>query len=132
MQLSSDTLRFSLHTLLLAMVVASIALGCLSLLKQAFDKNEAEYVRLARLHKQALEQAVQETEAVRQMLGRTPESQAELEAILEQSLPTAYEDGHALPIRYSRLDGRHYQLRYSSFWTYDSRTPAAGWVQRNY
>lgn len=99
-------------------------------------EREAEQVRRAAEDPIKLQKLIDDTNAVVQRLGRTPEDQAELVAELGYPLPKVLDGSTESPVSYQRYtDSRfilHYELWATDDWTYDSSKPAAGWVQSYY
>jgi hypothetical protein len=128
--------RFSLRTLLVFILVASLCLASVSFVRQRAARRAIELTRLAQLDKVTLQQVVKDVEGIRDKIGRAPKDKGELESLLGRPLPVVHDNGHPTPILY-RLTGRDsFQLMYTLWatddWVYDSKQPDAGWVQHYY
>jgi hypothetical protein len=118
------------------MVLAAIPLsGVTCIAKQRRDRQNM-LETLKKQDAETVKQIVIDVEEVRAKLGRSPESQAELESLLGRKLPKVHDDGYPTPINYWRTDENSYRLQYELWatddWIFDSKNPDAGWVQHFY
>jgi hypothetical protein len=126
--------RFSLRTLLIAMLFASLMLTCAVLLGNRINKYNVEVEERKKSAMAALDDTVQTVEAIRVRFGRAPKDSKELENLM----------GHAMPeiadriVYYKRTSPNSYQLCYFVEWfvgfngdflLFDSTTPSSGWVE---
>jgi hypothetical protein len=137
-QVRSDTPRFSIRGLLLLTVIVAVLAAVVAGAQRISARKKAEIARLTEQSDRTKVRIVQRIEAIRAQLGRVPRDQTELEELLGEPMPAAYEDGIAEPIGYRKTGASRYQLMYTSYydddwnydsdWIYDSAAPKAGWV----
>src|SRR4051812_27903863 len=105
-----DVPRFSLRTLLVIVLIASVILGVFAYLRDRAAWHQAERERLAKLDKATTEQIVVDVEAIRARLGRAPNDERELEALLGHLMPAIHASGREYPISYRRVSENRFQL----------------------
>jgi hypothetical protein len=137
---ASDVPRFSLRALIVAITVISVCIWLVSsvvaYLSNLESRRQNELTRLAILDKATLVAIVDDVEAVRAKLGRTPNDKSELEALLGRPLPFVHDNGNRRPINYFKTGINSFMLQYELWatddWIYNSDDPKAGWVQHWY
>jgi hypothetical protein len=100
---------------------------------------DALHARMARRHDQnaaTMQKLVDDVDAVCARLGRAPESEGELAALLGGAMPQIDLGSTVSPIHYSRLSPDRFQLRFGNAnWNisvYDSQTPKRGWYEERF
>lgn len=134
--MNSESPKFSIRFLLIVTTLAAIPIAGFSC---EANRRKAWRLKLDQLAKQdveTLKQIVIDVEEVRAKLGRVPDSQEELEALLGRKLPKVHDYGHPTPINYWRISSDSYRLQYELWatddWIFHSSNPGAGWVQQFY
>ncbi len=125
--------QFSLRTLLICFLVASIFLALFAYIRNQYLKHEADVAQRKETILLALATAVNDVEAIRAKLGRAPTDTHELEQILGRPFP----ETPAYELYYKQTGDNAFYLLYPIEWIegfsgdyliYDSNKPAAGWA----
>ena len=124
--------QFSLRALLLGVVVCSVMLAGIAYLKQLEERGYAEHLRQEKHNRTVLVEVVNDIQALRAKLGRTPKDAAEVETLLGKPLPVVYVEGRAVPIKYFCTGNNSFRLSFSlgddGGCIYDSRDAQVRWV----
>jgi HAMP domain-containing protein len=115
----NEAIQFSMRRLLVAVAIVAVVFACLAALQRRVSRRNAEIARLAKQSERTKVDIVERIDAIRVKLGRVPRDQAELEEMLGEPMPAAYEDGIAEPITYKRTGASSYRLKYTSYYDDD-------------
>lgn len=136
MQDSVPSTTFSLRSLFLVVAIIAMCLAVAGYFVRRVTDRLAEDRRHAKLNMEALATIVKDVEAMRTQLGRAPRDVEEVEQLLGKPMPVVYDSGSRTPVNYYHTGNDSFILRYelwgSDDWIYNSKDPAAGWLQRFY
>jgi hypothetical protein len=131
----SRKLQFSIRTLLYLTTVVGIALAGVMAIYQFRERQVAKYAAEAERNQLILLHAAKDVEAICANLQRAPNDEKELEMLLGNPLPTLNDRGAELRMFYYRTGETCFQLVVARWYTdlvYDSKTPTAGWTERDW
>lgn len=103
-----------------------------SVLGVAYQRRQAEIDRLAELDRVTLRNLVREVDTICDELGRVPQDQEELEALMGKPLPQTHHLTQPMEVYYHRRGVNAYELHMfntSGMRSYTSDKPEEGWVK---